>query len=699
MNTLKNMPWLTRAKISLSLVALITLPWSPQPTYAANEPQIAISGPDSDGITSIGICLTNPSEVIGSSVRFSSDYLGSGSFSVHSGTPACPSFGGVSIGQRLTSGQTYIFSASVTVGGQTFSISRTYTAAGEDPAVVAARQLRASQDADFRARQDAAIASATAESQAWNAANPGKQKCVQWGPLVHANGVSTASGGVCANPVEPGPGTTVSSQPAPSVTAPTEPSTTPSSGSSTTSATTTSSTTTSSTTTTSTSSNETTTATSTPSTTGTNISAATAPLEVFPQWGSGTPFTKVLKGQLSTSQCPIGYQAANGVIVAIGTGTFTECWPENAWIAYRLGGNIWDQFKSSGGTYDAKAEETRRNKVTELKALAKSVAQKAADETPGIQRCSNWSGYGESGQECAYTFVKPQSNTTLTATPINPASDSRTITTTVVQPNQSTNQTSTINDSSEPFPNLRNGDEIPGTRITSSRGISQSEWESTSLYKSLSCPSGSGKATGVDLNGSVSASDDSWFAYCIKSWSARVSAATSDTATSGSSNSTSNITSTSTNSAANSSTTMQTGSTNSVESTSKVDSQTATTSNVASPTPVTPTLASVAIQVSGTSNEVKTLIGKVVEETREQNAMVNLISLLEKSASSTTVKNVKLPSSQKVDEKATSDTPDICKVDGLNVTSLKKGTCIISYTVADSDGNTFTTKKSIIFKK
>ena len=56
-------------------------------------------------------------------------------------------------------------------------------------------------DANFRAAQDAAVATATAESQAWAIAHPGLQKCIQWGPIVHANGISTASGGVCANPV------------------------------------------------------------------------------------------------------------------------------------------------------------------------------------------------------------------------------------------------------------------------------------------------------------------------------------------------------------------------------------------------------------------------------------------------------------------------------------------------------------------
>lgn len=34
----------------------------------------------------------------------------------------------------------------------------------------------------------------------WNKANPGEQKCFQWGPLVDPNG-GESSGGVCANPV------------------------------------------------------------------------------------------------------------------------------------------------------------------------------------------------------------------------------------------------------------------------------------------------------------------------------------------------------------------------------------------------------------------------------------------------------------------------------------------------------------------
>jgi hypothetical protein len=245
-------------------------------------------------------------------------------------------------------------------------------------------------EANFRAAQNAAIAAATAESQAWNAANPGKQKCIQWGPIVHANGVSTASGGVCANVVAPGPTTTVQSQDAPTVEGPTTvPTTTP---------------------------------TAQPS------PAAAAP-DANPELaneGNGKPFTRVLPGQLSTSQCPVGYQAANGIIVAIGKGTYTECWPTNAWQAWQLGGSTWEQFKSSGGSFNVQAVIDLNNAIAALKSEAKWVAQAAADSTPGIQRCSKWSGYGQSGQECAYTFVAP---TPGSVTPGTTSPDTQTATT------------------------------------------------------------------------------------------------------------------------------------------------------------------------------------------------------------------------------------------------------------------------------
>jgi hypothetical protein len=695
----------------MKLVLLsLTFVWLPSAAHASNEMQISISGPDADGITNIGICFTNPAE-LGSSVSFSSNTLGSGGFMVHSGTPACPSVAAVSSGFRLTSGQTYTYEATATSGGRTYTASKTYTAPGEDPAVIAARQLRESQDTDFRNRQESARASAEAESKAWNAANPGKQKCIQWGPIVHANGVSTASGGVCANPVEPGPNTTVATQSAPSVSAPSETSSTTSQSAPSVSAPADSN-----------SSNSSSSSPNSPSSSNTetstvannSTSAIPAPtIEFFPQWGSGTPYTRVLRGQLSTTECPTGFQGANGLIAAIGVGTFTECWPENAWIAYRLGGSVWDQFKSSGGSYNAKAELDRRNKVTELKSLAKSVAQTAADQTPGIQRCSKWTGYGESGEECAYTFVNPSgiSGTTTTSptsgnqsTPTS--TDTRTVTSSI--PSQPTQSSSVQID---PFPNLKNGEEIPNTRISSLAGMRQADWEQSQVYKTHSCPSGSGKATGVDLNFTVSQNDDIWYAYCVKVIQSTSSSAaglnsgllnseSSTTIASGKVDTTTPTTSTATSP----SSSLPSPSTNS-------DSATATSNNVvptggvtqSTNTPIDsnalPTLQSSAIQVNGSVSELKALVGKVVEDRREAKAISTLINRLDSVMSRTSVKQIKLPGSSQVNESAESKTPEICSVKGVVVSSISKGICIVVYTVTDSDGNKFTTEKEIFFRK
>jgi hypothetical protein len=64
-------------------------------------------------------------------------------------------------------------------------------------------------------------------------------------------------------------------------------------------------------------------------------------------------------------------------------------------------------FTATGGTYDPATEIDRRAKIALLITRAKGVASSAAAETPGIERCSSWSGFGESGRECSYVFVDP----------------------------------------------------------------------------------------------------------------------------------------------------------------------------------------------------------------------------------------------------------------------------------------------------
>jgi hypothetical protein len=52
----------------------------------------------------------------------------------------------------------------------------------------------------YETEKSAAISDALRKSQTWNAENPGKQRCFQWGPLTSPSG-GTESGGVCANPI------------------------------------------------------------------------------------------------------------------------------------------------------------------------------------------------------------------------------------------------------------------------------------------------------------------------------------------------------------------------------------------------------------------------------------------------------------------------------------------------------------------
>ena len=544
----------------LAIVVLSATLFSSGPTFAdGNQMKIIVSGPDADGITNVGICFTNPSEMSGS-VSYSIEGSSSGSFLKHNETPACPSYASGSTGNRLTSGVTYNYSATASNNGKNFSASFSFTAPAVDPGIESARLAREKDDADFRTAQDVAVGKATLESQAWNAANPGKQKCVQWGPIVHANGVSTASGGVCANPVAPGAGTTVTTQESEAVVGPTSPATTPA---------------------------------PTP--------APSVPVPVaseYSKYGSGAPFTIVLPGQLSTSQCPTGYQSANGVIVAIGTGTFTECWPTAAWEAYRIGGNVWEQFKTSGGTYDVIAEVARRSNVALLKSQAKLSAQTAADKTPGIQRCSKWTGYGETGEECAYTFIQPtgstssgNGNTVVAISPI--VSDSSTATTVPLA--------------------IQNSD--------------------------------SSTATTVPL--------------VIQS---------SDTSTA--TTSTSNALTTSTSSVLSS----------------------ADTSKLTS-------VEEVKLDVTGTLKEIVSLISKVSSSSSEAKTLTFLINKLATAVSKISTKSFKLPYSASADESAKTLTPEVCSVKGVTVTSLKKGSCTIEYTVSGKSGHQFTISKTFEFKK
>jgi hypothetical protein len=91
----------------------------------SNQLKIIATGPDSDGITNIGICFTNPS-VLSGTVTYNINGASSGSFLKHSGTPACPSYASGSSGLRLTPDTTYNYSATASNNGINYSATLSF---------------------------------------------------------------------------------------------------------------------------------------------------------------------------------------------------------------------------------------------------------------------------------------------------------------------------------------------------------------------------------------------------------------------------------------------------------------------------------------------------------------------------------------------------------------------------------------------
>ena len=106
--------------------------------------------------------------------------------------------------------------------------------------------------------------------------------------------------------------------------------------------------------------------------------------------------------------------------------------------------------ETSTATTEPKVDLVTINGIASLKAAARIVAQLAANSTPGIQRCSNWKGFGQSGQECAFTYLglgeKPLVSDD-SDTPTQPTSETTTATSQSSQNSDSSTATSATNSS------------------------------------------------------------------------------------------------------------------------------------------------------------------------------------------------------------------------------------------------------------
>ena len=471
----------------------------------------------------------------------------------------------------------------------------------------------AADDEDFRNRQQLAIAQATAESQAWNAAHPGEQKCITWGPVVHANGISTASGGVCANPVgTKSDGTT--SQAAPSKVGTIDPQT-----------------------------GQTTNNSSTGSSSNNGSSTTQQPAEDYSMYGLGKPFTRIVKGD--SSKCPSGFTAASNQL----SGTeLTECWPENAWAAYSVGGQIWSDFKNSNGSKTAQIAAEQQVQINATRMLALQKAQTAANLTPGIKRCFNWEAFGQSGQECA--FIPAQSSTSSN-----------------IGTNGTKTDTSTAISTSSP--------KIEFSEKTSNAGISIAEWKNSATYQSLICPTGYEKSTSLNMNGTISTSDDTWTSKCVMSLI--LQSTDSKTATSDSS-------------------TVSTKSDTSTAS-SSTDSNRTISSNE-SPNTFKPELDIVSVQLQGSSRELSNLAAKIEESKSQVQQIQSVLTKVEQVSSKSYSSTIKLPVSRTLEEKGISSTPAVCTIKDNVISRVSKGICIINYVLQSEAGNSYTVAKQIQFK-
>jgi len=159
-----------------------------------------------------------------------------------------------------------------------------------------------------------------------------------------------------------------------------------------------------------------------------------------PPRGSGYPFTQIVEGSLAKEQCPVGFQHANGLIVDVSTGIrYTECWPEAAFIANRIGGSTWQAFKDSGGTLSVDElyaiQQAWRDYYQEIEDAQDAAAEESRrwnEAHPGQQKCVQWGpivapdGVGQSsGGVCANPVSAPtEPSASPTASPEVPEDSS-----------------------------------------------------------------------------------------------------------------------------------------------------------------------------------------------------------------------------------------------------------------------------------
>ena len=106
------------------------------------------------------------------------------------------------------------------------------------------------------------------------------------------------------------------------------------------------------------------------------------------------------------------------------------------------------------------------------------------------------------------------------------------------------------------------------------------------------------------------------------------------------------------------------------------------------------------VEFEGKPKEIISAAQKLETSTAVVKAIETAFLKFEAIKTQTSAKSVALPDARYVGEETISETPKVCKIDGITVVRLKKGTCNISYTLTSlENGNVYTANKSIAFKK
>ncbi len=106
------------------------------------------------------------------------------------------------------------------------------------------------------------------------------------------------------------------------------------------------------------------------------------------------------------------------------------------------------------------------------------------------------------------------------------------------------------------------------------------------------------------------------------------------------------------------------------------------------------------VEFEGKPKEIISLAQKLETSTAAVKSIETAFIKFDAIKTVTTAKTIPLPDARQVAEEAVSETPSVCKIDGVTIVRLKKGTCNVSYTLTSlENGNSYTANKSISFKK